>query len=326
MGRVLHLRMTLPEALADEVFALLDRDPRTFALVRLPDAAHHPDGDAILCDVAREGATDILEKLYTLGVDEHGTLAIETVDAAQSSYADRAEAAAPGAPDDGVVWPLVEHVAWDGVRPSVSFFGFLCLATMLAAIAVITDSSVLVVGAMVVAPDFAPVAGLMVALVLRRPALAWASLRQMVLGFAAAVTVTLAVALVFRAAGWITVDHLLAPRPQTGFIWHPDKWSFIVALLAGAAGVLSLTSGRSSVLVGVFISVTTVPAAGNLALGLAFLDAGEIRGSASQLAVNVAGMLVAGVITLGVQRLAWKTIGRALWRRRKRKLLAADGG
>ena len=31
------------------------------------------------------------------------------------------------------------------------------------------------------------------------------------------------------------------PRPQTGFIWHPDRWSFIVALMAGAAGVLAMT-------------------------------------------------------------------------------------
>ena len=319
---MLHLRITVPPALSAQVVALLDADLRTFGLVVAKGAAHHPHGDAIWCDVAREGATDILEQLAELEVDRHGTLAIEVVDAAPSRYAELAEAAAPGAPDDGVVWPLVELQAWDGVRPSVSFFGFLCLATMLASIAVITDSAVLVVGAMVVAPDFAPVAGLMVGTVLRRPRLLWASMRQLVVGFAVAVAVTLSAAVAFRLAGWVTVDNLLAPRPQTGFIWHPDKWSFVVALLAGAAGVLSLTSGRSSVLVGVFISVTTVPAAGNLALGLAFLERSEIVGSLTQLGVNIAGMLVAGVLTLGVQRVAWKTVGRWLWRRRKRKLLA----
>ena len=47
----------------------------------------------------------------------------------------------------------------------------------------------------------------------------------------------------------------------------------VVALLAGAAGVLSVTAGRTNVLVGVFISVTTVPAAGNLAVALALADA-----------------------------------------------------
>ena len=50
-------------------------------------------------------------------------------------------------------------------------------------------------------------------------------------------------------------------------IYTPDKWSFIVALIAATAGVLSLTSRKSGALTGVFISVTTVPAAGNIALG-----------------------------------------------------------
>ena len=80
-------------------------------------------------------------------------------------------------------------------------------------------------------------------------------------------------------------------RPQTGFIWHPDRWSFIVALIAGAAGVLALTTSRANAMVGVFISVTTIPAVGNLALALGVWAPSEIRGSAAQLAVNLGGMV-----------------------------------
>jgi len=90
---------------------------------------------------------------------------------------------------------------------------------------------------------------------------------------------------------------------MTGFIWHPDRWSFIVALVAGAAGVLATTTAKSAAMVGVFISVTTVPAAGNLALALATWAPDEVRGSASQLVVNIAGMVLAGTMTLWVQRL-----------------------
>ncbi|WP_337796620.1 DUF389 domain-containing protein [Kribbella sandramycini] len=49
-------------------------------------------------------------------------------------------------------------------------------------------------------------------------------------------------------------------------MWRPDKWSAVVAVLAGCAGVLSQTASRSNALVGVFISVTTVPAAGIVTL------------------------------------------------------------
>jgi hypothetical protein len=84
---VLHLRITVPPALSAQVVALLDADLRTFGLVVAKGAAHHPHGDAIWCDVAREGATDILEQLAELEVDRHGTLAIEVVDAAPSRTA-----------------------------------------------------------------------------------------------------------------------------------------------------------------------------------------------------------------------------------------------
>lgn len=66
------------------------------------------------------------------------------------------------------------------------------------------------------------------------------------------------------------MDDVTGPRPGTDFIYCPDKWSFIVAVIACAAGVLSVTSARTGGLSGVFISVITVPSSGNIALGLAF--------------------------------------------------------
>jgi len=78
-----------------------------------------------------------------------------------------------------------------------------------------------------------------------------------------------------------------------------------VAVIAAAAGVLSITSARTGGLSGVFISVTTVPAAGNVALGLAFGAGDEIWGSTLQLLVNLTGMALAGWATLALQQLVW---------------------
>jgi hypothetical protein len=82
----------------------------------------------------------------------------------------------------------------------------------------------------------------------------------------------------------------------------------VIAILAGIAGVLSITAGRSSALVGVFISVTTVPAAGNIALGLALAHGNEVRDSLIQLGVNLAGIFTAGTLTLLAQRVAWRRL------------------
>ena len=125
------------------------------------------------------------------------------------------------------------------------------------------------------------------------------------LGFFVAIAITALAALAARAAGWVVVEDITGPRPQTAFIYTPDKWSFIVAVIAAAAGVLSLTSAKVGGLSGVFISVTTVPAAGNVALGLAFGLGTEVRGSALQLLVNLTGMAVAGWLTLAFQQAVW---------------------
>lgn len=68
------------------------------------------------------------------------------------------------------------------------------------------------------------------------------------------------------------------------------------------AGILALTSAKSGALVGVLISVTTVPAAANAAVALAYWVPSEAIGSGVQLMINLASITVAGVLTLLVQR------------------------
>ena len=285
------------------MLAYLRDDARVTHLVAWPGAAIDPPGDAMSCDVAREAASDVIGTLKDLGLAGEGAIAIEEVAATSSRSAERAEAAAPGAGEDGIVWDVVLARARADAETSWAFYAFLCLATTIAGVAVLTDSAILVVGAMVVGPEFGPVAATCVGIVLGRPRLALDAARLIVLGFAVAIAVTGGLALLAEAAGWIDGADLARPRPNTGFIWSPDRWSFVVALLAGAAGVLSLTAGRSSALVGVFISVTTVPAAGNLALAARAAGAGRDHRGRAQLGVNLLGMVIAGTLLLAVQRL-----------------------
>ena len=306
---MLHLRLVVPPASRRDVEEFLVDDPRVTNVVLLPGASIDPAGDAVSCDVAREAASDVLAHLRALGVDDGGTVAIQEVAASPSKAARAAERAAPGSPDDGVVWDLVTDAAYDQVRPSWTYYAFLTLATLIAAIAVVLDSPILVVGAMVVGPEFAVVAALALGLVLREGRLVVGSVRLLVQGFVAAIAVTAACGLLAAAVGWVDATSLTQPRPLTGFIWKPDHWSFTVALLAGIAGTLSLTAGRTNALVGVFISVTTVPAAGNLALALALWVPAEMAGAGAQLLVNLAGMVLAGAVTLLAQRVLWRRTG-----------------
>jgi uncharacterized hydrophobic protein (TIGR00271 family) len=305
---LVHLRLTVPDDLTERVSELLiDHDCTTNVTIQ-SGVVTKPEGDLVECDVAREQAGALLRMLEDLELDHRGGIVIETPTGTPFREARRLEELAPGHPDDAVIWEGVEAQAYAGAVATVSYLIFLVLAVILAAIAVLTDSSILVVGAMVVGPEFAAVAAAAAGIVLGRWALVGRSLRLLGVSFTFAIAVVTVLALLGRVIGWITPELVTQPRPNTGFIWNPDKWSFIVALVAGAAGALALAIQKTATMVGVFISVTTVPAAGNLALGLAVWNRDEIAGSAAQLGINVAGMIISGTVLLLVVRTSWPWI------------------
>ncbi|KRE57055.1 DUF389 domain-containing protein [Phycicoccus sp. Soil748] len=307
---MLHLRLAVPPDLSDDVLALLEPNHAVANLALTRGGSLKPAGDLVEADVAREATDDLLRALDRLGLHDRGGITILAVEASPSRNAVAAEKHAPGAPDDAVVWDAVRDTAEGQSHGSWSYYAFLCLATLIASVAVVTDSAILVVGAMVVGPEFSAVASLSVGLALGRRRLAARALGLLVRGFVIAIALTTLIALAAVAAGWIDASTVASPRPLTGFIWRPDRWSLVVAVLAGAAGVLSTTAGRSNALVGVFISVTTVPAAGDFSVALASGAWSQLGGAAAQLGVNIVGMTVAGVLTLLLQRALWDRLRR----------------
>jgi len=287
---------------------MLEADGAVSGVSVLRGASIQPPGDLILSDVAREGANGVVDSLRTLHLHQVGTLQIEPVKTWVSKAAYDTEQRTPGSGADSVVWLEVIKGAYDDTELNWTFLSFMTLATMLAAIGIIIDSQILTVGAMVLGPEFGAVAALGVAMVRRRFRLLRRAAVTLVVGFGLAIAVTTVLTLCGKAIGWITLDDVAGPRPETHFIYYPDRWSLVVAVIAGAAGVLSLTSSKTGGLSGVFISVTTVPAAGNVALGIAFGVGNEIWGSTLQLGINLVGMAIAGWLTLVLQHAIWSRV------------------
>lgn len=302
---MLELRVTAPSDLTEAVLERLETDPAVSALAVIRGASVKPPGDLVTAELPREAANEIIDHLRALGVQGEGSLHLEPVRTWISRRGLAAERRTPGASADAVVWADVTQRAYEESELNWTYLSFMTMATLIASIAIVLDSQILVIGAMVLGPEFVAVAALGLGLVRRRYSLTLLAARTLLLGFAIAIGLTALAALAARAAGWIVVDDITGPRPETAFIYTPDKWSFIVALIAAAAGVLSLTSAKVGGLSGVFISVTTIPAAGNVALGLAFGVGHEIWGSTLQLGVNIAGMAVAGWATLLLQQVVW---------------------
>jgi uncharacterized hydrophobic protein (TIGR00271 family) len=267
------------------------------------DAALDPPGDEITADIARESANEVIEALKALGVKERGAITLDVVDTVLSTRAYRAEEEAAGDPADAVVWDELAGRTREESTLNVTFLTFLCLACLIAAVGVVTDSPVTVVGAMVVGPEFGPLAALAVALVRRKTYLARRAALALLVGFPVAMAVTAIGVFAGEAVGWIEVTSL-RQLEQVDFIFRVGPLSFVVALFAGAAGMLSLVSAKSAALVGVFISVTTVPAAG-FAVVAATVDYWDVADeSAVQLIVNLVGIVLAGILVLWVRGVA----------------------
>jgi uncharacterized hydrophobic protein (TIGR00271 family) len=281
---------------------LLTAWPVVVNVVHLEGASLKPRGDVILCDVAREDASVVIAELRGLGLGEQGSIAIEDVETSISDAAVLAEQAAKGSPADAVVWEQVESRTSESAELSFSFLAFMVLATLIAAVGILTDSQILIIGAMVVGPEFGPLAGLAVAVVQRRFDLARRSFIALAVGFPVAIVASLVMTLVLRALGPAPDELTAVGHPATLFISDPNTFSVIVALLAGITGVLSLTTAKSGALIGVLISVTTIPAAANVGVAAAYGDWEEFRGALAQLGINLVCLTAAGVATLAIQR------------------------
>jgi uncharacterized hydrophobic protein (TIGR00271 family) len=299
---MVHLRIVAPPELAERALDLLRETPSVCNVIFLRGAAVRPAGDVILCDVAREDASVVLSDLKELEIHKSGSIALEVVDTEISEFADAAERHAKGAPSDAVVWEEVEQRTSESVELSAVFLAFMVLAALIAAVGILLNSAILIVGAMVVGPEFGPIAGFCVALVQRRRRLAIRSFVALAVGFPLAITGAYVATHVFRATGVMPETFTSESHGLATSISHPDVLAFFVAVCAGAAGMLSLSTAKSGALIGVLISVTTIPAASNIGVAAAYQDWEGWRGSMEQLAINLSGILLAGTVTLLIQR------------------------
>jgi uncharacterized hydrophobic protein (TIGR00271 family) len=299
---VVHLRIVAPDWLADRTLDLLCGVDSPYNVIHLPGAARKPEGDVILCDLAREDASVIIDDLRELEIPHHGSIAVEFIDTEISEVAEEAEKAAAGLPGDAVIWEEVEARTSENTELSFSFVAFMVLAVLIAAVGILLDQVILIIGAMVVGPEFGPLAGLAVAIVEKRRELVRRSLTALAVGFPVAIVIGYLVTLLFKALDLNPDDFSPEDLVFTHFISQPDFFSFWVAYLAGTVGILSLTSAKSGALIGVLISVTTIPAAANIGVAGAYGDWEEASGAARQLGLNLVSLTLAGVVTLYLQR------------------------
>ena len=303
---MLHVRVVSPAALTGSLTDRLAAAPGVQNVVIRSGAARRPDGDAVEFDVHDRAANPVLAALRELGLDRDGVICVERVDATLSGPAAAAGNHGALRQETAPVWEMVEAVIRQGEAYAPSFYILLAVAGLIGAVGILTNSTILIVGAMVVGPEYNAIVGVALGLTRRVRAEARDGLLALGSGFLAAILVTLLFGLAARASGHTPALFLKGVRPVADLINTPNIFSVIVAVLAGIVGVVSLTESRANALIGVFISVTTIPAAASVGLSIAYSSWSEARGSLFQLLLNVLVLIAVGAAGLRAQRAIWR--------------------
>jgi uncharacterized hydrophobic protein (TIGR00271 family) len=303
---MLHVRVVSPAAQTESLTDLLAAAPGVHNLVVRAGAARRPSGDAVQFDVRDAAANPVLAALRDLGLDRDGVICVERVDATLTSPASRVADHGALRREKAPVWEMVEAVIHEGEAYAPSFYVLLAIAALIGAVGLLTNSQILIVGAMVVGPEYNAIMGVALGITKRARAEARDGLLALGGGFLAAIVLTLLFGLAVRASGKTPEAFLKGVRPVADLINTPNIFSVIVAVLAGLVGVVSLTEARANALIGVFISVTTIPAAASVGISIAYSSWREARGSAFQLLLNVVLLIVVGAVGLRTQRAIWR--------------------
>jgi uncharacterized hydrophobic protein (TIGR00271 family) len=310
---VIHLRVVSPPDVTGTLMPLLRSEPAVLNLTVLPGAVSHPDGDAVHFDVLHGAANEVIGQLRDLGLDQRGSIVLENVDTSISAQADRATARRGRFQQFTPVWAEVEsRIDMEGTFPP-SWYALLVIAGLIGAVGILTNSQILIVGAMVVGPEYGAILSLAFGVTRHDSS---RMLRS------AASAAALLLGLIIRAASLEPRAYALGVRPVSSLIDTPNWFSFIVALLAGIVGIVSLTEARSATLIGVFISVTTIPAASDTGVSLAFGNGSEARGSVLQLLLNVIVLTAVAIAGIPVQRAIWQRAARRAAAGKNRRLVA----
>jgi uncharacterized hydrophobic protein (TIGR00271 family) len=245
----------------------------------------------LTAEVHAESADAVLEFLELSGLAGED-ISLARLDDVGPIRAGRAEAS--------LIWADVLGQARMNARPVGRYLTFMTVAGVIAAFGVIEDNQILIVGAMAVSPDLLPITAACVGLVGRRGRLLGGALATLVLGLGATCLTAALLAVTLDLTDLLPSGFAVGESALSG-LTSVNSSTIGVALAAGVAGILALET-RASAAVGVGISITTIPAAAYLGVAAGVGEVSKVWGALAVLGVNVALLLIAGTLTLVLQR------------------------
>lgn len=202
---------------------------------------------------------------------------------------------------------LYAQIAGD-VALTRGYLALVALSSIVAAVGIQRDSTVVLIGAMVIAPLLSPNVGLAFGTTLADTEL----IRKAALAGIAGILLSVVLSALWGAAFGVGAAGAADSGATAGA--ELGIGDLVLALAAGAAGVLSLTVGVSSALVGVMVAAALLPpfvSSGLFAGAGAWEASGRaaILGTANVICINLAGVVT--FLLEGIRPLSWWEADRA---------------
>lgn len=249
--------------------------------------------------VRTEEVEEILDALKETGVGEEGkgNIVVSEAQAVVSEeFEEEDEDEEEENSDERIARDELKATA-DGLsRSTTNYVVFTVVSAIVATAGMLQNSAAVVVGSMVIAPLIGPAMASSVGSVLKDDELFRNGVKTQFVGVGVAVASAMVFAVLARLVVAPELNLLLVE--QVAERVNPGLLALAIALGAGVAGALSLTSGASAALVGVMIAVALIPPAAVVGLGVAYERFAVAASAGVLVLVNLLSINLAALIVL----------------------------
>lgn len=266
------LYVLVPDDTRAEALDALDGLDISYAVVDAEVSAAPPgEGTLVQAPIPTDAVRPVLTALEEVGVDVERyvilssgqTAATPTWDELQDRHANDY---------DPLPRRELRSKAMDLSQDPKSFYALMVFSALIATVGLIADSPAIVVGSMVIAPVVGPVLTASVGAVLSDRNMVVNSLRMQAIGLTLSVIAALALSYLLRTFSFAPSVLAVGSIELIGVRLAPNVIALIVALAAGAAAGVGLTTKGPMSLIGVMISAALIPAAAAAGIGFAWRD------------------------------------------------------
>jgi uncharacterized hydrophobic protein (TIGR00341 family) len=291
------VQITVPAGKRETILAALDDHDIDYVVT---DETSGREFDALVSFPLPTNAVEpVLDDLRETGVDRDAytvVLDAETVISERFEQL-RDQYAEENGDDDRIAREELRTKAEDLAPALPNYVILTVVSAVIATAGLLLDSPAVVVGSMVIAPLVGPAMAASVGTVVDDGELFVRGVKLQALGMGLAIVSAAVFAWAVKTIYLIPPGTEITAIPEIRERLTPDFLSLVVALGAGVAGVLSLSTGVSTALVGVMIAVALMPPAATVGIGLAFgqpvvsLGAGVLA-LVNGLSINLAALVV----------------------------------